>query len=368
MKSAAKAPWLTILLAPAMLTIVLFGGRLLDSMPELLGEAHADSAIPVVQTRHRHIADHLYGVDFFDAHNGIATGYYGTVLRTRDGGENWSWHTTGERELLRRVHMTSADQAFAVGHRGSIYRTPDGGSSWVVVHRQPDIKLRAIEFEADKLAGWAVGSIATILRTEDGGLSWAPVELKGYPGRDLPTWNGLAVTNNGNTIVLAGEFGMLAFSDDAGLNWVFKEAPTGTTLTDIAVTPFGYLAVGLDGTAVAITRVAGEFHLQTRSTGTIEHLFALSVDAEGEGVVVGRSTVLKLAGDGFADVSTRESVELPYNWFAGIDVTPTGELWAVGRRGLIAGSPSEDEALRALFRIGSSAPTHDATNLRGSGL
>lgn len=360
MTNSGRIPWLKIALPPALLASALFGGRLLDATPEVVNEVYAGHQKSDVQQRHRYIADHLYGVDFFDEQHGIATGYYGTVLRTQNGGHSWSWHTTEETELLRRVHMTSNDRAFTVGHRGTIYRTTDGGGSWQAVHREPDSMLRAVAFSPDGSTGWAVGSGAAILRTQDGGQTWERQPLAGYKGRDLPTLNGLALVDS-NRLALAGEFGTVAFSTDGGESWDIRETPMGTTLNDIAVTPQGFLAVGFDGTAVGITQNGDDYDIEALPTGSTEHLFALSVDANGEGVAVGRRSVLRIAGGRFSTLPIGDSVELPYNWFSDIDITGSGALWSVGRRGLIAGAPSDGGTLEAMFRLGSiSAPDHSA--------
>jgi len=357
--------WIKIGLPPALLIAALFGGRLLEEMPALNAEIQAKSVKPTVLQRHRYIADHLYGIDFFDDKHGISTGYYGTVLRTRDGGQNWSWHSTGETQLLRRVHMTSADQAVSIGHRGAIYRTEKGGSHWQVVHREPDTMLRAVALAEDGSTGWAVGSGAAILRTEDSGRNWLRQVLTGYTPRDLPTWNGVAIVD-ADPVALAGEFGMLAFSSDGGESWIVKESPTRTTLNDIVVMPGGYLAVGLDGTAVTIAQQGDDYTLRALSTGSIEHLFALSVDADGKGVAVGSRTLLAVSPDGFAAISVSDSVELPYNWFADIDMTRSGAVWSVGRRGLVAGAPAGGGAFEVLFRLGIDTPSNAATSLAES--
>ena len=365
MTKSVRIPWIRIGLPPALLMAALFGGRLLDDRPILIGETKVSSAKPEVLQRHRYIADHLYGIDFFDEKHGISTGYYGTVLRTRDGGQNWSWHSTGETQLLRRVHMISVDQAVSVGHRGAIYRTEDGGTTWQVVHREPDTMLRAVVLAADSSKGWAVGSGAVILCTVDAGRTWQRQTLTGYTPRDLPTWNGIALAD-ADTVALAGEFGMLAFSSDGGESWTIQKSPTRTTLNDIAVTPGGFLAIGLDGTAVAINQQGDDYQLRALSTGSTEHLFALSVDADGEGIAVGSRSVLAIAGDRFVMFPVSDSVELPYNWFADIDMTGSGAVWSVGRRGLVAGSPLGGGVFEVVFRLGSDTPSNAASSLAES--
>ncbi len=366
MKNIRHIPWLKMALPPFLLAAALYGSILIDAIPGVISEAEATNTSLEVGPRHRYIADHLFGVDFFDEKHGIATGYFGTVLRTDDGGRNWSWHTTGESELLRRVHMTSIEQAFSIGHRGTIYRTQDKGVSWQVVHREPDTMLRAVVFSLDGLNGWAVGSRAAILRTKDGGQTWERKTLTGYTGRDLPTWNGIALveSDSGSTAAaLVGEFGILAFSSDGGESWVIRKSPTATTLNDIAITPGGFVAVGLDGTAITVSQMQDGYELKAVSTGSTEHLFSLALDADGEGVVVGKSTVLQVAGDRFNLAPVDDEVGLPYTWFADIDMTGGEAVWAVGRRGLIAGSPLKGGPLQVMFRLGSSVPVQNSENL-----
>jgi|GEM_PF-541404 len=371
MKNLRRTPWLRMAFPPILLAAAMFGSSLFDATLGVVSEAKATIASLEVQPRHRYIPDNLFGVDFFDEKHGIATGYFGTVLRTEDGGRNWNWHTTGETELLRRVHMTSIEQAFSIGHRGTIYRTQDKGASWQVVHREPDTMLRAVAFSPDGIKGWAVGNRAAILRTRDGGQTWERQALTGYTARDLPTWNGVALVDSDSgstTVALVGEFGILAFSSDEGESWVIRKSPTGTTLNDIAVTPGGFLAVGLDGTAVKITHLKNatedSYELKALSTGSTEHLFSLAVDAGGEGVVVGKSSVLQLSGDHFNLAPVDDEVGLPYTWFADIDMTDGGAFWTVGRGGVIAGSPPGGGALQVMFRLGSGVSTQDTINLK----
>lgn len=365
--SSREIPWLRIGLPPIVLAAALFGDVLANITTSTIAEARATADTPFTQSHHRHISDHLYGVDFIDDQHGIVTGYYGTVLRTIDGGASWSWRTTGDTELLRRVHMTTVKEAFAVGHRGAIYRTSDSGDSWQAIHREAETMLRAVVFSTDGQRGWAVGNRAAILRTLDGGHTWMRQPLTGYKGRDLPTFNGVAL-NGSQTVALAGEFGTLAFSNDGGETWLIKESPTGTTLTDIAVTPDGFLAVGLDGTAVAVTPASDDYDLKVLTTGSSEHLLGLSLDANGDGVAAGRRTVLRVVGNSFSPVGAGDSVELAYNWFGGIDLTPSGTVWSVGRRGLIAGSNAEGDLIQLRYRLGRGSPSLDETNLSEGGL
>src|SRR5438477_1289139 len=73
----------------------------------------------------------LFGVSFTDANNGTAVGWYGTILRTTDGGRHWIIQSSGTTNLLYGVSFVDANNGTVVGANGTILRTADGGQSWV---------------------------------------------------------------------------------------------------------------------------------------------------------------------------------------------------------------------------------------------
>ena len=78
----------------------------------------------------------LFGVSFTDANNGTAVGWYGTILRTTDGGQNWVIQPSGilgTKIGLYGVSFTDANTGTAVGGvlNATILRTTDGGANWV---------------------------------------------------------------------------------------------------------------------------------------------------------------------------------------------------------------------------------------------
>ena len=73
----------------------------------------------------------LRSVVFTDENTGIAVGYYGTILRTADGGVSWDIQSSGTTVLLWAVSFGDANTGVAVGVAGTILRTIDGGLSWI---------------------------------------------------------------------------------------------------------------------------------------------------------------------------------------------------------------------------------------------
>ena len=73
----------------------------------------------------------LFGVSFTDANNGTAVGWYGTILRTTDGGRNWVLQPSGILGTnigLYGVSFTDANTGTVVGGvtDATILRTTDG--------------------------------------------------------------------------------------------------------------------------------------------------------------------------------------------------------------------------------------------------
>lgn len=277
----------------------------------------------------RVIPDDLFGVDFFDQQHGLISGYYGTVMKTTDAGQNWQHVDTGSKQLLRRVNMVSVDVAWAVGHRGGILKSSDGGSSWQLIAVETDEYLRDVDF-FDEQVGWVVGHEATILFTDDGGKHWRQQKLSGYQGRDLPRLNGVVAIDKTRAI-LVGEFGVVAKTIDGGESWDLIEHNAKNTLTAVDWSEDYGIAVGLDGYGCRIEW--SDNQITVLDTGSNKHLFDVSLNNHGEGYAVGRSLILGYSRGEFRKPRVDDDLELAYKWYGGVYTSDTFGVWAVGQRG-----------------------------------
>ena len=300
--------------------------------------------------------DNLFGVSFPSPDTGFVSGYAGTLLRTIDGGQTWSWSNVGINELLRRIAFVSDKRGWAIGHRGTILRTTDGGTSWDVQARQTGIYLRDVRF-ADDDHGWVVGHDATILRTRDGGESWQAQGLTGFKGRDMPRLHAISTIDT-TRAMLVGEFGVAAYTADGGETW--RVFDTGIKKTLLALTHLGdgaFLAGGLDGTLVRLepSKVKESapmtedappgvpYTVSTIDSGTTEHYFDVSAVGDGRAVAVGRAILSMIGTDGeVTPIGVDDTLQLAFTWFGGADVADNGQLWLVGIRGIIAGGSIGD--------------------------
>jgi photosystem II stability/assembly factor-like uncharacterized protein len=179
-------------------------------------------------------------VYFIDEDNGWAVGYYyvydsieGRILRTHDGGVNWELQDCDTCKELYAVHFTDAENGWAVGR--SIYVTQDGGQNWT--EQQYDSSgfiLESIYF-LNPLEGWIVGSRyggnGIILHTENGGINWL-YELRNRSLYDVhfkDEDNGL-ITSRG---------GLILFTQDGGITWIEMDTETDYALYSVFYAPNG---------------------------------------------------------------------------------------------------------------------------------
>lgn len=102
----------------------------------------------------------------------------------------------------------------AVGERGVVMRSEDGGRTWKGFNTASSRSLTAVAFTDDKV-GVVVGHGGTILRTENAGLSWDAIKVKEV-GEDALL--GISLLKNGN-LVACGAFGLYLVSQDQGKTW-----------------------------------------------------------------------------------------------------------------------------------------------------
>ena len=327
---------------------------------------------------HRFWPDNLFAVEFVTDDVGYIAGYSGTVLRTLDGGKKWDALYIGRNELIRRLSFVDENTGWAVGHRGSIFHTGDAGITWSIQKELPGVYLRDVDF-FDRDHGWVVGHDASVWKTSDGGKTWQQQNLLGYQGRDIPRLHGI-YAKDAETAILAGEFGVIAHTENGGKFWLIT--PVKSKITWLAVDGDDDIAyvVGLDGEILRLSiatetqrkeidRLAAverekaeakararakrrkqqyvkketgllprsdiEYFTEAINSGSKEHFFDVAVTSSNEAVVVGRSAMLKITGNTTTFLTPDNDFPLPFVWMGGVAVTATGHIWAPGIRGLV---------------------------------
>lgn len=198
------------------------------------------------------------GCHFFNDNTGIIVGgnesndAIRTILKTTDGGANWSIVSDNLAPWLRAVHFADNSTGYAVGDQGTILKSTDGGNNWSVLNLSGGVASRQYNdvYFLNATTGIVVGgwetndSISTILRTTDGGANWSVI--MDNVGSML---NGVYFYSATDGYVV-GDDGVIYFTNDAGLTWTPQVIANNNTYGLNAVyfrdAYFG-IAVGSDG-------------------------------------------------------------------------------------------------------------------------
>jgi len=148
---------------------------------------------------------------FTNANTGYIVGNGGKILKTSDGGYNWSSQSSGIPYDLYSVKFTDENVGYIVGWGGYILKTIDGGTNWIVKHYAGP-PLVSVCFPASNI-GYACGYLAFILKTNDSGETWT---LE-YSDSNVPSLNSINFPDT-NTGYAVGYYSLILKKENGG-NW-----------------------------------------------------------------------------------------------------------------------------------------------------
>lgn len=181
----------------------------------------------------------------------IAVGERGIVVRSEDGGRQWTQVAAPVSVTLTAVRFADTQHGIAVGHGGSVLVTEDGGMRWerrLDGRRIAELLLADAQARGDAAAQKAaeqlradgpdkplldvlplgpqralvVGAYGLALATEDGGRTWASWSARLDNPKALHLY---AVRQRGKRIVIAGEQGLALKSEDGGRSFQALATP-----------------------------------------------------------------------------------------------------------------------------------------------
>ncbi|MDO8770055.1 MAG: hypothetical protein Q7K57_15390 [Burkholderiaceae bacterium] len=270
---AVKEPQRAVLLAAAQAgsRTVAVGERGIVALSDDRGASWRQAPCPVSVT--------LTMVRFADDKHGVAVGHGGTVLTTEDAGTTWRLRLDGRRlaELAKAAAVTpraqqeaerlladgpdkplldvlqwDAKRLLAVGAYGLALYSADGGETWTPwMDRLPNPK--SLHWYVARRAGDALllaGEQGLLARSDDGGQTFQGMSSP-YKG----SWFAGDIRADGQT-VLAGLRGNVWRSVDGGAQWVQLASPVPSTITAMAVASGGELL--LASQAGVVLRLQGD--------------------------------------------------------------------------------------------------------------
>ena len=255
----------------------------------------------------------------------VAVGERGHILTSMDG-ESWEQKAVPAQTLLTSVYL-DGDKIWAVGHDAIILSSKDKGESWEVKQFLPELErpLMDIHFK-DEQNGIAIGSYGVFFRTEDAGETWTreyhtqflhpddqeyveslkeedPKFYQEEMASILPHLNRVSFENG--RLYLAGETGLIAYSDDYGKQW--KRADTGYygSFFDIRLVEDGsVLAAGLRGSLYQSSPSMDDWkRIESNTTSTFNSI--LPID-KNQTLVLGNNGTMATLSNGKVEVEKTE--------------------------------------------------------------
>jgi photosystem II stability/assembly factor-like uncharacterized protein len=253
----------------------------------------------------------LRGVSAVDENVVWASGANGTVVRTVDGGTNWSASVVpGASDLdFRDVHAVDGKTAYLLsigeGEKSRIYKTTDGGGRWALqfTNHDPHGFFDGFAFwDANNGIAFSdpVEGRFLIVRTSDGGANWSETRRADMPPA-LPDEAAFAASGTSITvagpdhvwIATGGSAARVFHSSDRGATWSVANTPIGSGAPSAGI--FSIYALSPQ----SIFIVGGDYQKEKESSLN----FARSADA-GSTWLAGprlpgyRSAINVAAGDG----------------------------------------------------------------------
>ncbi len=117
----------------------------------------------------------IYSIFFLNENTGWMGGISGNVIKTVNGGQNWTvTNTNTGNGSWNSIYFIDANTGWMCGTFGYIVKTTDGGASWNLEPSGTGNHLNGIKF-MNSLTGYAAGEMNAILKTTNGGEGWFSV-------------------------------------------------------------------------------------------------------------------------------------------------------------------------------------------------
>jgi photosystem II stability/assembly factor-like uncharacterized protein len=201
--------------------------------------------------------------------NLVAIGERGHILLSDvDDGEQWQQANVPVNVLLTSVDFKDEKIGFATGHDATLLKTVDGGLNWSIANYQPELDKPLLDVKILNERVIAVGAYGLFLQSDDLGETWDDQfqdellieddrlyleDLKQYEPDVyieerqfmLPHFNNINII--GSKLFLVGEAGFLAQSDMTGKDWQLIETDYFGSYFSILEVKGSILLAGLRG-------------------------------------------------------------------------------------------------------------------------
>ncbi len=167
----------------------------------------------------RYTSYKLNDVAFVDSLTGYIAGDHGTLMKTIDGGNDWSFLPTDLTLDLTCIFKVNSSVIYISGDHGVIMKSMNGGDYWRTLDSGFPLKINSIWFTSVD-TGYGVGPAGAILKTTDGAETWTSGSLGQWT-----EFFSVCFTSE-DTGFIAGRSGKIYKTNNGGKSWHL--CPTGT--------------------------------------------------------------------------------------------------------------------------------------------
>lgn len=282
----------------------------------------------------------LFGLSL-DGGSGVAVGAGGSIFESADGGVTWKGVEKAPTLLALLAVAKRGPHTIAVGQSGVVVLRE--GNAWKTSDSGVPSRLLSVDVNTSGLA-FAGGEFGTLLKSTDAGKSWTS---------SAPDWASMASTEHFGTgepmiytvvveesgqITIAGEFGVMLRSNDAGATWrVLRPInPQSATIHAMTLAPKGQgnsYAVGQSG-ELLISADEGETWLKC-DTGTDLNFLGIAASPSGQVVATGMRVMYRSENFGMTWTKVEED-DTKTDWYQAVKTDAgSGRILAVGHAGKI---------------------------------
>lgn len=166
---------------------------------------------------------------FMNDSTGFIVGTKGALMKTVNGGKNWSRMETHTDFMLSDIQFMNDNRGYVLGYndekKGIILQTTDAGYSWEIFRQFDDLKPEGMSFP-DGSTGFILLGGRRLLKTVDGGVNWSESAV------NIESTNKIRFIDQMRGYITSAD-GLYYETWDGGLRWNRFKGPISETLHQI---------------------------------------------------------------------------------------------------------------------------------------
>lgn len=325
-------------LTPRLLAMALSGCLAMAAIPA----GAAPESTSIIKTLTQGIPHAAFFGLSFEGNKGVAVGVGGAIHESSDSGKTWKPVQHGLTELALLAVDRRAGRTVAVGQFGLVM-VEDSPGKWSKIDTDSKSRMYSVGLSPSGMAV-AVGEFGTVRKSADGGKTWSSIapDWSAFAdpeafGTGEPSLFSVHVSDT-DVITIAGEFGVMLRSADAGSTWqilrpVDAKAPTLFAMHLVPQGQGNSFAVGQTG-ALLVSSDGGTSWAACTSQTQMNFL-GVAAAPGGQVVITGMRVMMRSLNGGMSWEPVVEGDTLT-DWYQAARTAPdTGQIMAVGHAGRI---------------------------------